>query len=149
MFSLWQAAWRSAWIVGIALMAFACIQLVGLVRNDIASPPIAILAAALIVGILTLVIAVAFRCGFHLSGLEKGRPLAAIATSVIYLVLLAVLTSIPIETRAIAIDLPTQGQAHHALLMVPAGTLVFVFFVLPLLVSFGVARFIRARASVA
>jgi hypothetical protein len=149
MHSPWQLTWRSAWIVGIALLVFASTQLVGNIQNGFASPAVVILVAALIVGILTLVIAIAFRCGLHLSGLKSARPLAAIATSGIYLAILPLLTALPTEPRAVAIGLPTTGHTHHALLMVPIGTLVLAFFVLPLLVSYGISRYIRARASAA
>jgi hypothetical protein len=81
--SRWQTTWRSAWIVGISLLAYA------------------------------------------------------------------LLPAMPIETSAITIKLPTTGQAHHALLLVPMGPLVFTLFLLPLLVSYGIARYLRARASVA
>jgi hypothetical protein len=149
MHSPWQLTWRSAWIVGIVLLVFANTQLLGNIQNDIASPAVVILVAALIVGIITLVIAIAFRCGSHLSGLKSARPLTAIATSGIYLALLPLLAAIPKEPRAVAIGLPTTGQTHHALLMVPLGTLVIAFFVLPLLVSYGISRYVRARASAA
>jgi hypothetical protein len=147
MHSPWQTTWRSAWIVGIALLAFTSIQLLGNFQNDFASPVVVLLGAGLTVVILTLVVAIAFRCGLHLSGLKNARPITAIATSAIYLVLLLLLSAIPIETRAVAIGLPTTGQTHHALLMVPIGSLVFAFFVLPLLVSYGISRYMRARAS--
>jgi len=145
MYSPWKITWCSAWIVGTALLAYAGLQIVGAIHQDFASPGVVILAAALSVGILTLVIAISFRCGLHLSGLEKARPLTSIATSAIYLVLLALLSAIPFESRPMTIGLPTTGQTHHALLLVPAGTLVLSFFVLPLLVSYGVARFTRSR----
>lgn len=152
MHSPWQTTWRSTWIVGTTLLVFACLQLVGAIQGDLASPVIAVPIAVLAVGILTLVIAIAFRCGLHLSGLKMIPAPTAITTSAVYLSLLTLTAFVPIETHPVAIELPTTGhagdalQSQHAMLMVPIGTLLFAFFVLPLLVAYGVARYMRARA---
>jgi hypothetical protein len=134
-------------IVGLVLLVFVYIQLVGNMQKEVASPVVVLLGAGLIIAVLTMVVAVAFRCGLHLSGLRNARPLTAIAISAIYLPLLAIFSHVPVETRAVAVSLPTTGQTHHALLMVPIGTLVFAFFVVPLLVSYGVCRYLGSRSS--
>ncbi len=152
MYTHWQAAWRSAGALGVLLLALTCVPLLLAFQAGEGLPSLVVLMTVLAAGVFTSIVAVAFRCGLYLSGI-KGIDLSVVAaTPAIYLLLLLLFTVLPIETHAVALDMPSSpGQSRHALLvldMAPIGVIAIALLVVPMVVAYIVARIARARASV-
>jgi hypothetical protein len=157
MYSHWQAAWRSACGVGIPFLAYALVRLwpeppeiVGLQGSIVTW---ALLTAFCAAAIFIAIVAVSFRCGFYLSRVEEVRLSTVVAVSAIYTAILVLLTSIPVATSAVSMDMPTTHvQAAESFFMINLGPIWFVvvaLLVTPFAVSYVVARLLRTRASVA
>lgn len=150
MYTHWQAAWRSAGALGIALLTYTCVLLPVASQAGGGFPALMILMTILGASILTSVLAVAFRCGLYLSGIKGVGLSVVVATSAIYLLLVLLFTAVPIQTHAVVVDIPSlPGQSRHSLLMLnmaPVGVIAITLFVLPLAVAFTVARVAKGRA---
>jgi hypothetical protein len=152
MYSQWQAAWRSAWAVGVVLLAYALFHFWPDISEAPARRGSILFAMSCGVGLLTLVIGCSFRYGLRLSGKTGARLLTIVVTPAAYLAILKVLTAIPIHTHAVRLDMPVpQPQLDESLLMnapVLLGSLVLLFVLLPIAVSYCVARTLGGRANV-
>ena len=151
MFTHRQAAWRTAWTVGAALFPLLLLQLYMLLDRTSDSWVLPIPVAAAICATLAPVYALAFGLGYRLSGRKRISLKTVVITTVIYVALCLAVTyilSTPVQTHALVMDMPsTPEQTRNAFLVNvvrPVAGAIFVFFVLPALVAFGVARTKRA-----
>lgn len=153
MYSHRQAAWRSAWAVGATVLPFLVVYLWGMLQPGAASPVLPCVVALAVIGVLAVVLATAFGLGFRLSARKTVGIAVMVATAAAYLVPLALLSFIPIETHAVAVAFPTTpDQAQRASVMsvlVPVSAVTLVLFAFPLGVSFVAARLIRGGANAA
>jgi hypothetical protein len=89
----------------------------------------------------------------YLSGIKGVGLSVVVTTPAIYMLLLFLVGLTPVESYAAMLDMPTPGSDTNprSLMMNVAHIClgVFVLLVLPLIVSFGVGRIMRGRASVA
>lgn len=152
MYTHWQAAWRGAGVLGLVLLALATVPAFMALQAGHALSSLPALITIVAAGIVTTILAVSFRVGLYLSGIKGVGLPVIIAIPALYALLLVVLSTLPVETHAVTLDMPSPGQSRHALLMfelAPVGVLAIEFLVLPLVVAFVVARIARGGANVA
>jgi hypothetical protein len=156
MYSHRQAAWRGAWAVGAVLFPLLLLQLYLSLDTSVGSPILPIPVAAAICAMLAPVFALAFGLGFRLSGSKLISLKTLVITTTAYatfLLVIGVLSSMPVETHAVCMDMPsTPEQSMHAFfvnILLPVTGVIFALFALPLIVAFGVARIRRVGVGVA
>ena len=154
MYSHWQASLRTAVIVGAVLLLLLCTNLV-LLEPTILTLTTEVRIAA--IGVLRRVVemtlvAVATRCGLYYSGIKGVGRVAVTAMSAGYLLLYYVVVAISVPSPYITLELQRPDKSPGYGLIVSDFNVIeitLVPLVLAFIVSFGVARTMRGRASVA
>ena len=90
MYSHWAASLRSGLVVGIALLIVGLVQVGPLLREAPGRQGSVVLSVLLGVAVLTLMVTAAFRVGRNLSGREAATVREIVATTAVYLAVLAV-----------------------------------------------------------
>ncbi|HTU68338.1 MAG TPA: hypothetical protein VMF52_20515 [Steroidobacteraceae bacterium] len=151
MYTLWQAAWRSASVVGIAALVYAIVVMAGI--PAVSEIPWVALLLAVFIGsaVVWVVVATAFRLGFRLAGSTGISRGVVMLTAGVYLGIAVALAMVPLKTHAVKLDVPaaadkTGGVIDLNLAISLSGT-VFLLFGLPVLISYATARMSRLPAS--
>jgi hypothetical protein len=151
------SAWFSAFISGIvAAVVMAIGGAMQLVDSSTPDPlPVAFIVgtsaiAALLAGSL---VAVAVRCGLFLARCRQLAVRFALAVAVVNVAVLGILATVPVETHAIKLDMPsgTSSPVSNSPVEVPLffWLTTVVAFLVPVLVAYIFGRIARGGASAA